>query len=554
MTTGGESDIESGSAQSQNTKHSMEHGNVPTPALVMPPHSSVFGLLSVEVILHIFSLCRSKDDPTKLVSYFFFDRTSKSAPALLSGVCRNWRRIVLSAPELWTEISLWAQHPDRLATHREVLRNYLARSAPLPFSFRLRGVLTDAQFSAYLPGVIDVLLPHAHRWEWVNIDMRIPPKSLSCFSSVTAGALKSLRAFNLNLMGSYREVDAHLLAQWLASLPDTPLLRTVHLELTFSRLTHQDFPYPWGQVVEINLDGGDLTCQAALGVLGQCARLETCVLTVAGWRVPGSPSPLVEVPRLKRLTIRARTGLGPLLDRLVLPALVDLQIEGAFEEDPSESTDGDNRGSPQGADAISEEAAEPTLEDADHDSDIDSDDGSDKTDENLAPRYALIELLTRAPQLKSLKLDNIFLHKDRLVRCLRHSPGILALEIGYSGFNVPSRLNMLTHKFFAAFALPPTSLAPCLLPQLRHLHLNVYNQFPGDALLDMLESRCNPSSRQHSPVNPLQKAHVRFDYDCGLYQENWDRLDRLVEHGLVTTEGPEGDHAGAPERCVLTKL
>lgn len=137
--------------------------------------------------------------PTELLSFIFeecFDAGSEhfgcpqprrnSAPMSISSVCRRWREVALSMPQLWTRISLGSVYTHPSVSDARLLELYLSRAgdtAPLSFEFqfgqgeedeevRLGAELTRAQRDAmFVPmeALARVVEPLRHRWEVLAI-------------------------------------------------------------------------------------------------------------------------------------------------------------------------------------------------------------------------------------------------------------------------------------------------------------------------------------------------------------------------------------------------
>ncbi|KAF8874024.1 hypothetical protein BD779DRAFT_1678915 [Infundibulicybe gibba] len=81
--------------------------------------------------------------------------THPEPPLNLMWICSQWRAIVLDTPQLWTKISSSTPMVDL----------WVNRSKELPLDLKLDLSLDDVS-------VLDALIPHAHRWERVDLALK----------------------------------------------------------------------------------------------------------------------------------------------------------------------------------------------------------------------------------------------------------------------------------------------------------------------------------------------------------------------------------------------
>ncbi|KAJ7486924.1 hypothetical protein FB451DRAFT_1228350 [Mycena latifolia] len=82
-------------------------------------------------------------------------RHERPVPLIISSVCKRWRVVALSSPEVWTTVRISARRSLACATV------FLQRSTPLPFRLSIN-TETDGRTIDIAP-VLDVLLPHVAR-------------------------------------------------------------------------------------------------------------------------------------------------------------------------------------------------------------------------------------------------------------------------------------------------------------------------------------------------------------------------------------------------------
>ncbi|KAJ7718359.1 hypothetical protein DFH07DRAFT_1068058 [Mycena maculata] len=113
--------------------------------------------------------------PSELASFIFFHCTPSStpppqpssleSPLRLSQVCRHWRDIAISTPELWQCIAFVSPVPSDLRSV-EMLGTWLSRSGRHPLNISLDCV--DPEYASHL---IDACRVHAHRWQDTDLTL-----------------------------------------------------------------------------------------------------------------------------------------------------------------------------------------------------------------------------------------------------------------------------------------------------------------------------------------------------------------------------------------------
>ena len=118
-----------------------------------------------------------------------------SIPLSLSSVCKLWRAIAHSTPELWTSFKIYIPSSD-FPEHIQYARQWLLRSGQLPLSIQ---ICTDPSESlkwqrTLVVELIDLLNRHSHRWESFDISVHpdlLPPGLFSKSTTI----LKAVSVF-----------------------------------------------------------------------------------------------------------------------------------------------------------------------------------------------------------------------------------------------------------------------------------------------------------------------------------------------------------------------
>ncbi|KAJ7936347.1 hypothetical protein B0H13DRAFT_1589596, partial [Mycena leptocephala] len=260
----------------------------------------------------------------KIFSHFlppYPARVTPSASVILLGkVCRQWRHISISSPQLWRALQLNLIQ-ERIPQQLSLLRNWLKRSGVLSLSI---GVTFDAREQETVPpavaDIIQGLVIHCRRWEYMEI--RLPFQYLQLIQ----GDMPELRSL---LIGP-SEVPESVPLRPLPLFTSCPQLQHIVLSRFFQPAT---ITLCWGTLT--HLEGIFLTPQECMEILGQ-----TVNITHFKARIESSGEELTAVLALFKLeclillpgeeeTVPDDSQMQ-LLDGLILPALRCLRISGPW--------------------------------------------------------------------------------------------------------------------------------------------------------------------------------------------------------------------------------
>ncbi|KAJ7883975.1 hypothetical protein B0H13DRAFT_2537691 [Mycena leptocephala] len=228
------------------------------------------------------------------------------SPTVLTHICRKWREIALTTPDLWRAICL--SHRVTVSRSPADLSGVLSRSGCCPLSLAMDDY--DYHRSEY---VFSTVVAHCERWEYLQLYI------CSDFPTIE-GRLPLLRHVDLKFETSLLGIIIH----------DAPLLRTAILSTT----DLSDVILPWGQLTSLTLD--QLEADDCVPILQQTSNLVHCELILFDWEYDDSNPPVdLPLPCLESLTLKNRQGSGPLLGYLhtfVVPALRSLRIPESWLE------------------------------------------------------------------------------------------------------------------------------------------------------------------------------------------------------------------------------
>ncbi|KAJ7592873.1 hypothetical protein C8J56DRAFT_1127435 [Mycena floridula] len=214
-------------------------------------------LLPEDMLREIFVSCLPSNKPANIAI--------TDAPLLLGRICRSWRELALSTPELWASIHVHFLHPfDTIRVQRlcDEARAWIARSGTSANEF------------------LDSLTKLSKRWH--SIDIVAPPEWRSSLISLSKGDVPRLDRFSYSVTGMERDAQAAQ-AFWQSlrllegqSLHDVSLQNiwvrnpvAVASNINFEQLTRLDF------------DGSQFTTMNAADILRRCPNLIACRMSIS---------------------------------------------------------------------------------------------------------------------------------------------------------------------------------------------------------------------------------------------------------------------------------
>ncbi|KAJ7161140.1 hypothetical protein C8R46DRAFT_1106595 [Mycena filopes] len=229
---------------------------------------------------------------------------------VLGQICRLWRQIALSTPELWNTVDLRrtgglhrrSSGLDRQPPFR--LQTFLSRAASRPLSISL-SILRSKDTS-----MLDVLASHSRTWG--NLNFVGPFQDLNAFRTITH-QLPLLKSLQL-ILDRQPDDDA-----FGTMFQHAPLLRTVHL----CRFGSQQYALPWSQLTSLHI----LICSGPdfAKILGWTPNL--IHLAVESVFIEPGARPFPPLPRLQSLVfVDARDPSQPTLISLLATPLQKLRI------------------------------------------------------------------------------------------------------------------------------------------------------------------------------------------------------------------------------------
>ncbi|KAJ7604835.1 hypothetical protein DFH06DRAFT_1068165 [Mycena polygramma] len=227
------------------------------------------------------------------------------APLLLAQICRQWRDIAIATPELWQSIGLI----DTRSVG--VFETWLARSGNHPLDLSLHCVDPDRAGS-----LIDVCIPHAHRWR--DVGLALPIGLLTRLENLPP--MPVLRRISLSLAGPFRRERSDSEAECPIPLLTVPRL----CDADISTYPDLRFDLPWGQLATLTL--AKLEVAECFAIFNRCPDLVTLDISTTSQittalAIGDEP---IALPLLESFTFS--TGFCSVIHRLRLPRLSHLHI------------------------------------------------------------------------------------------------------------------------------------------------------------------------------------------------------------------------------------
>lgn len=250
----------------------------------------------------------------------------ETMPWTITHTSSHWRSTALSCPRLWSHIAVHANNDNPRRSHAlaRLLGIQLQRSAPCSLYVRLgcQADITDTH------PIIQMLIPTSQRWKilWlVHL-----PRPLFGILSTAQSFFQSLSEVALHLESPPPDVQ---------DITDTPLRDLFKFAPQLRSLTGHPIllrpcQLPWSQITQfLSVSGGWSSCAQILDVMVRIPNLRTCLFyndTSIGSGPPTQTQPArLEYLRDLNLNERHENGnIGPLLERLTLPALDSLILSG----------------------------------------------------------------------------------------------------------------------------------------------------------------------------------------------------------------------------------
>ncbi|THH17991.1 hypothetical protein EW146_g2914 [Bondarzewia mesenterica] len=256
------------------------------------------------------------------------------APTLLTHVCREWRMVARSIPDLWSSMIIELRFKKTVSAgpvFLDALQDWLALSRNRLLTIEYHSTIRD--HTDISTSILNLICSHAHRWKDVFFDVdgheTAPALSLDSFPSLT--------------QFQYRGNPAIQVESWLTPLRRSPNLCTLMLEWWPA---YNEWSLPWPQLTSFHVDDIVEDANAAFDLnrfaanLSQSTQLKSLQLdftehvAIVPARERGFAPEVVDID----INVFAQPMLAEIIQALAAPKLESLTL-GSEHYDPHETGD-----------------------------------------------------------------------------------------------------------------------------------------------------------------------------------------------------------------------
>ena len=382
-----------------------------------------------------------------------------NAPLVSSHVCAKWRRASF-VPRVWSHIHLTSESLDPIAK----TRLWLSRALQSP----LFVVINVQVLNHHTLGAFELLLERASQWRAITLNTRFAQQAndvlYQCLRPFPHLHTLNIVSFSIGVATEQGVDELTGLGDAFADAPS----------LSYARIVSNRFPPSIPPtVVDLSLQLSDVVSSrpslfAALEMLGTLPYLLNLTLVI--------PTQFAQVVysnvdrtrethfhHLERLTIDAPPDFNGVLKHIQTPALKYLHLRSAeppLRLDPSHPHEGTGK--------------------------------------------ALLRFLRSSnPPIKLLELHDVDIRQDDFLQCFLSLPHLEELHL--------HETEVLNEAFLSLHG--PTGACP----RLRRLDLRWCEQLAGQALVDLVQSRLDPTANQRRSFDPIEEITV---INCALVDES----------------------------------
>ncbi|KAG7098426.1 hypothetical protein E1B28_000378 [Marasmius oreades] len=268
---------------------------------------------------------------------------TRNSPWKVGQVCKRWRSLVSSLPQLWTYIDLnWDSIAEIHPNVASFLALQLQRSEGKLLSVSLFSYSNDGTPRSFNDTLMKMVCASSNRW--LEASIRVDAIGLLLLSPFR-GTFSKLESLHLHLLSSgngWPGLDDQSQKSLFNVFDITPALNQLVLSGDFVPLLNIPVQFPWLQITTyISRDYGAWyrDYDDHFNLLPKMTNLEKCFLDLA---VPDDPDPSLPetphliFPNLRTLVLRnahveGRSAFEPVLKWLTLPALKKLRLTKNFD-------------------------------------------------------------------------------------------------------------------------------------------------------------------------------------------------------------------------------
>ncbi|TDL16596.1 hypothetical protein BD410DRAFT_795156 [Rickenella mellea] len=288
--------------------------------------ASAIHTFAPELLAKIFLHCLDDE-------YRHSTRCVSQAPLLLGRVCRTWRTVSVSSPDLWSRIVMVDSELSKIDCKKDLVATelWLSRSGSRPLSICID--YDGKRGSEAFPQLLRLLASQSSRW--AEVKMTIPPKFDNIMlAPFQTGQVPQLECFDITEIQLADVVYSFA----LSSAPRLQEFRYYNDfgggHIDFGGQTHRikkiDIVFEMGIDSDSEMEMLGLSLGDLLTCLTNCPLLEQLNIPFTKpWTNPAQETPtIIELSHLRGLALNLSPGIDPgfLFDILFLPALKFLTI------------------------------------------------------------------------------------------------------------------------------------------------------------------------------------------------------------------------------------
>lgn len=256
----------------------------------------------------------------------------RQPPLLLGRVCSSWRIISRTTPKLWSSIHIAIPDSFYVVNLTAIVADWLNMSGALPLSItvyqsELHGHRVERDLFPYLISL-------SKRWKHIHLSLH--PIEFPPIAALSAEDVPLLESLSIEL---HKVEGRRLQLTKPCGIFQAPRLRGLSI---CASLVFTVTLISWSKLSEliITKTGTRLDMDVAFAILKCCRNLTSCSLEFRFSDVPPQPqSDPVILPLLKTLSITGDNSLGPFLDNLHLPKLLNLKFTFKAHSRSDDGTD-----------------------------------------------------------------------------------------------------------------------------------------------------------------------------------------------------------------------